>query len=109
MDDFPFSLTQPAIDKLNEILIVGQSLRVSLHGGGCAGMEYRFDLENGKAEEGDMEKVFQDHVKVRVDPISANYLNNATLDYENHPFNSRFVIKNPNATTTCGCGSSFVV
>lgn len=71
-------------------------------------MEYRFELEQGQAEDGDLEKTFQGHIKVRVDPISANYLNNAVLDYQSDPFNSKFVINNPNATTTCGCGSSFV-
>lgn len=107
-NDFPLELTQAAIERLDDLMEVGQTLRVSLRGGGCAGMEYQFDLEDGAAEEGDYEKTFQGHVKVRVDPISANYLRRATLDFEDHPFNSRFVMKNPNATTTCGCGSSFV-
>lgn len=107
-NDFPVDLTIEAIDRLDDLLSVGQVLRISLRGGGCAGMEYQFDMEEGDKEEGDYEKIFRGHVKVRVDPISANYLRGATLDYQMETFNSRFVINNPNATTTCGCGSSFV-
>ena len=104
---FPIELTEAAIDRLDDLMSVGQVLRISLQGGGCAGMEYHYDLETSDIEEGDLEKTFRGHVIVRIDPISANYLRGAILDYQTANFSSQFVMKNPNATTTCGCGSSF--
>ena len=53
------------------------------------------------------EKTFRSHVRVRIDPVSATYLQGATLDFEVERFNSQFVMRNPKATTTCGCGKSF--
>lgn len=103
-----FTITDQAGDKLLDQLntLSGEKLRISIQGGGCAGMEYKFELEN-KCEEDDL--TFS-HLgaEVVIDPVSAQYLNGATLDYISEMFNSRFVLTNPNAKTTCGCGQSFV-
>jgi iron-sulfur cluster insertion protein len=104
---FPLKLTQSAVDRLASLLEPGQALRVSLQGGGCAGLEYHFDLENAQAESDDLEQLFGDRVNVRIDPVSATYLQNAELDYESQAFSSQFVVRNPQASTTCGCGKSF--
>jgi iron-sulfur cluster insertion protein len=78
-------------------------LRISIQGGGCSGFNYVFDFEQTKAED-DFELG-----KVLIDSMSAQYLAGATLDYKDDLMGSSFVIQNPNAETTCGCGSSFSV
>jgi iron-sulfur cluster insertion protein len=78
-------------------------LRISIQGGGCSGFNYVFDFEQSKAED-DFEMG-----KVLVDSMSAQYLAGATLDYKDDLMGSSFTIINPNAQTTCGCGSSFSV
>ena len=78
-------------------------LRISIQGGGCSGFNYVFDFEQAK-EEDDFELG-----KVLIDSMSMQYLSGATLDYQEDDMGSQFVIKNPNAQTTCGCGSSFSV
>ena len=80
-------------------------LRIAVTGVGCSGMNYVFDFEQTKGED-DFE--FGDG-KVLVDSISIAYLTGATVDYVDDIMGSQFVIKNPNAQTTCGCGSSFSV
>lgn len=104
-----FAITDAAADKLMDILNTlqdpPQMLRVSIQGGGCAGFEYRFDIET-EEEPGDM-KFEKNGAVVIIDPISATYLIDAKLDYESELMGSRFVLKNPNAKTTCGCGQSF--
>ena len=78
-------------------------LRISIQGGGCSGFNYVFDFEQNK-EEDDFEIG-----KVLVDSMSMEYLRGATVDYVEDLMGSQFTIKNPNAQTTCGCGSSFSV
>ena len=78
-------------------------LRISIQGGGCSGFNYVFDFEQTKNED-DFEIG-----KVLVDAMSAQYLEGATVDYVDDLMGSQFTISNPNATTTCGCGSSFSV
>lgn len=78
-------------------------LRISVKGGGCSGFQYVFDFENTKNED-DMEIG-----QVLVDSMSMMYLSEAVVDYVDDLMGSQFVIKNPNAQTTCGCGSSFSV
>ena len=103
-----FTITDPAGTKLRDQLNTpeGEKLRISIEGGGCAGMEYKFEVEK-VCEEDDFTFTHLG-ADVVIDPVSAQYLNGATLDYISEMFNSRFVLKNPNATTTCGCGQSFV-
>ena len=80
-------------------------LRVFVSGGGCSGFQYGFTFEETINE--DDTKVEKDNVILLVDPMSLQYLTGAEIDYQDNVQGSQFVIKNPNATTTCGCGSSF--
>ncbi|MFD2723131.1 MULTISPECIES: iron-sulfur cluster insertion protein ErpA [Ignatzschineria] len=80
-------------------------LRVYIQGGGCSGFQYGFAFAN-EVEEGDVEVVNQD-VVLLIDPLSYQYLVGAEIDYVNDLQGEQFVIRNPNATTTCGCGNSF--
>ena len=82
------------------------SLRVYIQGGGCSGFQYGFAFDGKK--EGD-ETVLTDGVTLLVDPTSLQYLDGAEIDYSADHFASQFTITNPNAQTTCGCGSSFAV
>lgn len=80
-------------------------LRVYIQGGGCSGFQYGFTFAEGV--EDDDTKVETDGVTLLVDPMSLQYLNGAEIDYTEGLQGAQFVIRNPNATTTCGCGSSF--
>ncbi len=82
-------------------------LRVFVSGGGCSGFQYGFTFDE-KVEEGDMQ-VHNGDVTLLIDPMSFQYLMGAEIDYREDLEGSQFVIRNPNATTTCGCGSSFAV
>lgn len=80
-------------------------LRVFVSGGGCSGFQYGFTFDE-KVEEGD-EQFPNQGVTLLVDPLSFQYLVGAEIDYREDLEGAQFVIRNPNATTTCGCGSSF--
>ncbi|MBM5811803.1 MAG: iron-sulfur cluster insertion protein ErpA [Gammaproteobacteria bacterium] len=80
-------------------------LRVFVSGGGCSGFQYGFTFDEN-LEEGDTE-VANQGVTLLVDPLSYQYLAGAEIDYREDLSGAQFVIHNPNATTTCGCGSSF--
>ncbi|MDN5864838.1 MAG: iron-sulfur cluster insertion protein ErpA [Gammaproteobacteria bacterium] len=80
-------------------------LRVYISGGGCSGFQYGFGFES-KAGEDDHE-LTRHGVTLLVDPLSMPYLEGAQIDYAEDLQGERFIIRNPNATTTCGCGSSF--
>jgi iron-sulfur cluster insertion protein len=80
-------------------------LRVFVSGGGCSGFQYGFTFDE-KIEEGDF-CVENRGVQLLVDPMSAQYLMGAEIDYKEDLQGAQFVIRNPNAKTTCGCGSSF--
>ncbi len=80
-------------------------LRVFVSGGGCSGFQYGFTFDE-KIQDGDT-KVEKNGVTLLVDPMSFQYLTGAEIDYKEDLEGAQFVIKNPNATTTCGCGSSF--
>jgi iron-sulfur cluster insertion protein len=80
-------------------------LRVFIEGGGCSGFQYGFRLDEQRADE---DRVFdRDGVEVLVDPLSMQYLDGAEVDYVEQLSGAQLVIHNPNAKTTCGCGSSF--
>ena len=81
------------------------SLRVFVTGGGCSGFQYGFTFDE-KIQDGDSE-IEKCGVKLLVDPTSIQYLRGAEIDYQEGLEGAQFVIKNPNAKTTCGCGSSF--
>jgi iron-sulfur cluster insertion protein len=82
-------------------------LRVFISGGGCSGFQYGFTFDE-KLEDGDT-RVENHGVTLLIDPMSIQYLAGAEIDYKEDLEGARFVIRNPNAATTCGCGSSFSV
>lgn len=102
-------ITKAAADRIRDLIIEEnepslKGLRVALRGGGCNGFEYIFTFENTIGED---DFVFEaSDVKLIIDYMSMEYLNEATLDYVEKPFESRFVINNPQVKSTCGCGSS---
>ena len=81
------------------------ALRIEVKGGGCSGFQYGFTFDE-KIQDGDAE-IAKCGVKLLVDPMSIQYLRGAEIDYQEGLEGAQFVIKNPNAKTTCGCGSSF--
>jgi iron-sulfur cluster insertion protein len=80
-------------------------LRVFIEGGGCSGFQYGFSFETERGE--DDWVLDRDGVELLVDPLSMQYLEGAEVDYVEQLSGAQFVIRNPNARTTCGCGSSF--
>ena len=82
-------------------------LRVFVTGGGCSGFQYGFTFDEETAEDDTV--VEREGVSLLVDPMSFQYLVGATVDYQEGLQGSQFVIKNPNASSTCGCGSSFTI
>ena len=102
-------LTESAVTKLKDLLIEEQNpnlkLRVFVQGGGCSGMQYGFTFDEEHAED-DFDFTF-DTVTVLVDSMSMEYLRGANIRYQDDAMGSSFVIDNPQAATTCGCGSSF--
>lgn len=103
--------TESAARKVRELLDEeenpNQKLRVFVSGGGCSGFQYGFKFDE-VAEEDDTQ-VDKLGVTLVVDPMSLQYLAGAEIDYKETVEGAQFVIRNPNATTTCGCGSSFSV
>ena len=82
--------------------------RVFVQGGGCSGFRYGFTFDDQIIE--DQDWLFEaGSVPCVVDQLSASYLSEAVVDYEDSPFNSAFIVKNPQAVSTCGCGESFAV
>lgn len=82
-------------------------LRVYINGGGCSGFQYGFTFDN-EAGDGDL-CVEREGVRMVVDPLSYQYLMGAEVDYQESLQGAQFVVRNPNASTTCGCGSSFAI
>lgn len=103
------TITESAQNKIQDILAEENNpdlhLRMFVQGGGCAGFSYGFTLDEIKSED-DFEFVVGP-TSVLVDVMSAQYVQGAEIDYVEDLMGSEFKIKNPNATTTCGCGSSF--
>ena len=104
-------LEDTAVAKLKDILAEENNpnvkLRVFVQGGGCSGMQYGFTLDEEQNEDDFV--VERDGIKVLVDSMSMQYLNEATIDYKDDIMGASFIINNPMAQTTCGCGSSFSV
>jgi len=104
------NVSETAAAKISELLTeenkAGSGLRVFVQGGGCSGFQYGLMIEENGQGAGD--QVYESHgVKLFVDPISIQYLKNAEVDFVDTVTGGGFTIKNPNATSTCGCGSSF--
>ncbi|GBL45174.1 probable iron binding protein from the HesB_IscA_SufA family [Sulfuriferula multivorans] len=107
----PIVFTEAAANKVKEIIAdegnTALKLRVSVTGGGCSGFQYGFSFDENSAEDDTvMEKC---GVSLLIDPMSFQYLMGAVIDYQESLEGARFVINNPNAASTCGCGSSFSV
>ncbi len=105
----PLLFTDAAARKVSD-LIRGEGnpnlmLRVFVQGGGCSGLQYGFEFDE-VIQDGDL-CVENQGVKLLVDPMSVQYLTGAEIDYREGLDGAQFVIRNPNAVTTCGCGSSF--
>lgn len=107
----PLMFTDAAARKVKQLIDEegnqALKLRVFVTGGGCSGFQYGFTFDE-KVDEGDT-RVENDGVTLLVDPMSFQYLAGAEIDYSEGLEGAQFVIRNPNATTTCGCGSSFTV
>lgn len=110
-----FNITAAAATKVRELLetdeqkqfgVSAGALRIYVKGGGCSGYQYGFSLEPAEPAEDDI-LLQRDGVKFLVDCMSSTFLDGAELDYRTDGFNSYFSITNPNAKSTCGCGSSF--
>jgi iron-sulfur cluster assembly accessory protein len=85
----------------------GAMLRVSVEGGGCSGFQYRFDIE--RAKEPDDIVIERDGAVVLVDPISLKYLAGSEVDFVDDLIGASLRVNNPNATASCGCGTSFTI
>ena len=109
--DAPLVFTDQAAAKVMKLIEEEANpnlmLRVYVSGGGCSGFQYGFTFEENETE-GDT-RIVKDGVVLLVDPMSFQYLVGAEVDYKDDLEGARFVINNPNAQTTCGCGSSFSI
>jgi iron-sulfur cluster assembly accessory protein len=107
--DSPIQLTAKAIEMVKDAMeregLQGYGIRVGVMGGGCAGFQYSMDFEK-EARDGDL-TFTQEGVTVYLDPMSSMYLQGVTVDYVVGLQGAGFKFSNPNAKTTCGCGSSF--
>ena len=104
----PPSVTPRAFERLSEIGAGadGKALRVAVEGGGCSGFQYNIDLDQPKEDDVVLEGQGE---KVVVDVVSLPFLTGATIDFTEELIGARFVIDNPNATASCGCGTSFSI
>jgi len=104
-------VTETAASRIADLLVeegrVGGGLRVFVQGGGCSGFQYGLMIDEGEGD-AESDQVFEvNGVKLLVDPISLRYLSGAEVDFVDNNMGGGFTIKNPNAKSTCGCGSSF--
>ena len=102
------SITDKAVQKLKEFVEPCEIVRLAVEGGGCNGFQYRFGVQSDEeVEEGDHITKATDGVRLCVDFVSYQYLENVEIDFEESAFSSAFKINNPDVKATCGCGSSF--
>lgn len=102
--NLPPKVTERAFARLAEINDDGGALRVAVSGGGCSGFQYDIRLDRPEADDLVLEGGGQ---KVVVDPVSLPFLAGAVIDFSDELIGARFVIENPNASSSCGCGTSF--
>jgi iron-sulfur cluster assembly accessory protein len=102
----PPKVTTRAFERLAEIgaAAQGKALRVAVEGGGCSGFQYEIILDDARADDMVLEGAGE---KVLVDPVSLPFLAGATITFSEELIGARFVIDNPNASSSCGCGTSF--
>ena len=104
------TLTERAARRIGEILKRepgGSMLRVSVEGGGCSGFQYKFDFDQTRAEDDLM--LARDGAVVLIDAVSQQYMAGAEIDYVDDLIGASFRVVNPNATASCGCGTSFSI
>jgi iron-sulfur cluster assembly accessory protein len=102
------TITERAAKKIGQILKAepsGTMLRLSVLGGGCSGFQYKFDVENAKAD--DDVTIERDGVTMLIDPVSLQYLAGSEVDFVDDLIGASFKVNNPQAKTSCGCGTSF--
>jgi iron-sulfur cluster assembly accessory protein len=102
------TVTDRAADRIAEIVAgepAGTMLRISVEGGGCSGFQYKFDLVEGAASDDIV--IEKSAAKVLIDPVSLEYLAGSEIDFVDDLIGASFKIQNPNATASCGCGTSF--
>jgi iron-sulfur cluster assembly accessory protein len=105
-----FSLSSSAAARVAEILAAdpaARALRVEVLAGGCSGLQYKFDLTDAQAA--DDVVLERAGARVLVDPVSLGFLEGAELDFKDSLMGAHFAVRNPNATASCGCGTSFSV
>lgn len=105
----PITITKNAIRKIKNLILMENknNLRIYIVGGGCSGFQYEFKLDDQKKK---TDLIFQiSGINIIIDAISWQYLVGGKLDYIENLRGSKFIIKNPNAKTTCGCGLSFSI
>ena len=104
------TISDSAVRRIGEILqseAEGAMLRVSVEGGGCSGFQYKFDIERAKAD--DDLVLARDGAVVLIDPVSVNYMAGSQIDFVDDLIGQSFKINNPQATASCGCGTSFSI
>ena len=105
------NLTEGAVNKIHSVSDSDKSkeinLRVYVTGGGCSGFQYGFSFDQEVDDEDTC--VSRDGANLDIDPLSLQYLAGSIIDYTEDLSGSKFIVKNPNATTTCGCGESFSI
>ncbi len=103
----PFHLTERAISRIRSVNEGKKHLRIAVRGGGCQGFSYVFSLDNTVGKD---DRVFNfGAAKLVVDDVSLGFLQGSQIDFTENMIGARFEINNPNATSSCGCGSSFNV
>jgi iron-sulfur cluster assembly accessory protein len=108
--DTNITVSDRAAKRIGEILKSeppGTMLRVSVEGGGCSGFQYKFDMERSKAA--DDLVIARDGATVLIDPVSINYMAGSDIDFVEDLIGASFKVKNPKATASCGCGTSFAL
>lgn len=106
----PVTVSERAARRISEILKnepVGAMLRVSVEGGGCSGFQYKFDIDYNKGDDDIV--ISRDGVSVLIDSVSLNFMAGAEIDFIEDLLGASFKVHNPNATASCGCGTSFSI
>ena len=106
--NLPPKVTPRAFERLSQIgaAAQGKALRIAVEGGGCSGFQYEINLDTPRQDDLVLQS---DAERVLIDPVSLPFLAGATIDFSEELIGARFVIDNPNATASCGCGTSFSI
>src|SRR5450756_2726609 len=110
--DVNVTVSERAARRSGEILKsepAGSMLRVSVEGGGCSGFQYKFGVERAKAEDDIVIVIARAGAVVLIDPVSVNYMAGSEIDFVDDLIGASFKVKNPKATASCGCGTSFAL